>query len=208
MLNEGEPLPEWFTPPGVAKLLRHTYPSKKERGFTVFFTGLSGSGKSTLAKMLMTRLLEREHGKRWVTLLDGDVVRANLSSELGFSRQHRALNIRRIGFVANEITKNGGIAICAPIAPYEADRRANRRLISRYGGYLETYVSTPLHVCEERDVKGLYAMARQGLIKSFTGVTDPYEVPTNPEITVDTGGATPEELVDLIYDKLKEFGYI
>ena len=208
MLNRGEKLPDWFTPPAVAKILRHAYPSMKNRGFTVFFTGLSGSGKTTLAKMLMTKLLEQEHGRRWVTLLDGDVVRANLSSELGFSKEHRSLNIRRIGFVANEITKNGGIAICAPIAPYEADRRVNRRLISHYGAYIEVYVSTPIEVCEARDVKGFYSMARRGLTESFTGITDPYEVPTDPEITVDTAAATPEELVDAIYDKLRGVGLV
>ena len=208
MLDKGEKLPEWFTPPAVAKILRHAYPSMKNRGFTVFFTGLSGAGKTTLAKMLMTKLLELEHGRRWVTLLDGDVVRTNLSSELGFSKEHRSLNIRRIGFVANEITKNGGIAICAPIAPYEADRRVNRRLISHYGAYIEVYVSTPIEVCEERDVKGFYAMARRGLTKSFTGISDPYEAPSDPEITVNTAAATPEELVDSIYDKLKELGLV
>jgi len=204
MLANGEELPGWFTPPKVAKVLRRTYPPLKERGFTVFFTGLSGAGKTTLAKMLVTKLLEQ--GERQVTLLDGDIVRTNLSSELGFSKEHRSINVRRIGFVASEITKNGGIAICAPIAPYEADRRANRRLISRYGIYIEVYVSTPLKVCEERDVKGFYRSARQNLTKSFTGISDPYEAPTNPEIAVDTSKATPEELVNRIYEKIRETG--
>ncbi len=204
MLAGGEELPEWFTPPKVAKVLRRTYPPLKERGFTVFFTGLSGAGKTTLAKMLVTKLLEQ--GERQVTLLDGDIVRTNLSSELGFSKEHRSINVRRIGFVASEITKNGGIAICAPIAPYEADRRANRRLISRYGIYIEVYVSTPLKVCEERDVKGFYRSARQNLTKSFTGISDPYETPTNPEIAVDTSEETPEELVNRIYQKIRETG--
>ena len=204
MLANGETLPEWFTPAKVAKVLRRTYPPLKKRGFTVFFTGLSGAGKTTLAKMLVTKLLEQ--GEKQVTLLDGDIVRTHLSSELGFSKEHRSINVRRIGFVAGEITKNGGIAICAPIAPYEADRRANRRLISHYGIYVEVYVSTPLKVCEERDVKGYYRSARQNLTKSFTGISDPYEVPTHPEIAVDTSAGTPEELVNRIYERIRETG--
>jgi sulfate adenylyltransferase len=170
-LDQDLDIPDWFSYPEVVEELRHAHPPKDRRGFTVFFTGLSGSGKSTIANALLVKFLE--HGRRRVTLLDGDIVRINLSSELGFSEEHRNLNITRIGFVASEITKNGGIAICAPIAPYEAIRKKNREIISKLGGYIEVHVSTPLEVCEERDVKGLYAKARQGIIKGFTGIDDP-----------------------------------
>ena len=149
-----------------------------------------------------------EHGRRRVTLLDGDIVRINLSSELGFSREHRDLNIQRIGFVASEITKNGGIAICAPIAPYQGVRRSNRELISKGGSYIEVHISTPLAVCEERDVKGLYAKARQGIIKGFTGIDDPYENPENPEISIDTSDISQEEAVEEVWAYLENEGYL
>jgi sulfate adenylyltransferase len=145
---------------------------------------------------------------RPVTLLDGDVVRKNLSSELTFSREHRNLNITRIGFVASEITKNGGIAICAPIAPFEESRRRNRELIGRYGGYIEVYLSTPLSVCEQRDRKGMYAKARAGLISGFTGVDDPYETPVSPELVIDTCELTPEEAAQEVLLHLAEQGFI
>ena len=180
-------------------------PDVKKRIYSIF-TGLSGSGKSTLANGLMIKLLE--NGNRPVTLLDGDIIRTNLSSELGFSKKHRSLNVQRIGFVANEITKNRGIAICAPIAPYETDRAINRNLISKSGGYLEVFVNTPLKKCEERDAKGLYALARKGIAKEFTGVSDPYEVPKSPEIMINSSDEHPEELVNIIYNKLIKFGYI
>ena len=163
LLDKGGDVPEWFSYPDVVEELRKQRPAMSKRGFTIFFTGLSGSGKSTLANGLLVKLLE--DGRRPATLLDGDIVRTHLSSELGFSQEHRSLNIRRIGFVASEITKNGGIAICAPIAPYRKDRRFNRGMITPLGGYIEIFVNTPLEVCERRDVKGLYAKARQGLIK-------------------------------------------
>ena len=147
------------------KTSKRGLPSFENRGFTIFFTGLSGSGKTTLAKMLMVKLIE--HGKRRVTLLDGDIVRTHLSSELGFSKEHRSINVQRIGYVASEITKNGGIALCAPIAPYEADRMKNRKLISKYGIYIEVYLSTPLDVCEHRDIKGFYLRARHSLTPFF-----------------------------------------
>jgi sulfate adenylyltransferase len=140
--------------------------------------------------------------------LDGDIVRTHLSSELGFSQEHRKLNVRRIGFVASEITKNGGIALCAPIAPYQSDRRFNRELISPLGGFIEVYVDTSLAVCEERDVKGLYALAREGKLKQFTGIDDPYEEPENPEIEITSAGVAPEILVDEIISKIKEMGYV
>ena len=205
-LDKGLKLPEWFSYPEVAAELRKVQPSLSERGFTVFFTGLSGAGKSTLARGLMVKLLE--DGRRPVTLLDGDIVRTHLSNELGFSREHRSINVRRIGFVASEITKNQGIAICAPIAPYEADRQFNRVLIAAYGGYLEVYVSTPLEVCEQRDTKGLYAKARQGLIKQVTGIDDPYETPADPEIVVDSSSEHPEALVQKILLRIEQLGYL
>ena len=172
-LREGLDIPEWFSFPKVVDELRRAHPPKHEQGFTVFFTGLSGSGKSTVANALMVKLLE--DGTRPVTLLDGDIVRKNLSSELTFSKEHRDLNIQRIGFVASEITKNRGIAICAPIAPYAHTRRLVREMISKHGGFIEVHVATPLEVCEARDRKGLYAKARAGILKGFTGIDDPYE---------------------------------
>lgn len=205
-LDKGLKLPEWFSYPEVAAELQKVQPSLSERGFTVFFTGLSGAGKSTLARGLMVKLLE--DGRRPVTLLDGDIVRTHLSSDLGFSREHRSINVRRIGFVASEITKNQGIAICAPIAPYEADRQFNRGIIAAYGGYLEVYVSTPLEVCEQRDTKGLYAKARQGLIKQVTGIDDPYETPADPEIVVDSSSEHPEALVQKILLRIEQLGYL
>ena len=205
-LDEGTNVPEWFTYKEVAKELQRSNPPKEKRGFTIFFTGLSGSGKSTLANGLMVKLLE--NGNRPVTLLDGDIVRTHLSSELGFSKEHRSLNVRRIGFVASEITKNKGIAICAPIAPYKKDRRSNRDLISKLGGYIEIHVSTSIEKCEERDAKGLYKLAREGVIKEFTGISDPYEAPENAEIVIDSSGIKPEKLVDKIYNQIHELGYI
>ena len=205
-LDQDLDIPEWFSYPEVVEELRHAHPPKDRRGFTVFFTGLSGSGKSTIANALLVKFLE--HGRRRVTLLDGDIVRINLSSELGFSKEHRNLNITRIGFVASEITKNGGIAICAPIAPYEAIRKYNRELISKVGGYIEVHVSTPLETCEKRDVKGLYAKARKGIIKGFTGIDDPYENPINPELSIDTSNISQEEAVQQVLIYLENQGFL
>ena len=205
-LDKGLEIPEWFSYPEVVEELRVTRPPLNKRGFTVFFTGLSGSGKSVLANGLMVKLLE--DGRRPVTLLDGDIVRTHLSSELGISKEHRALNIQRIGYVASEITKNFGIAICAPIAPYKADRRIARDMISRYGGFIEVHVSTSLETCEKRDVKGLYAKAREGIIKEFTGISDPYEEPENAEIIINSEGIDPEILVQQILLKIEQYGYI
>jgi sulfate adenylyltransferase len=172
----------------------------------VFFTGLSGAGKSTIANVLMIKL--RELGDRPVTLLDGDIVRKNLSSELGFSREHRNLNVLRIGFVASEITKNGGVAICAPIAPYQDIRREVRNLVTPLGGFCEVHVSTALEVCEQRDRKGLYAKARRGEIKQFTGIDDPYETPEHAEVTIDTLHISPDEAALKIILKLEQMGLI
>ena len=205
-LREGLEIPEWFSYPSVVEELRKAHPPKHRQGFTVFFTGLSGSGKSTVANALMIKLLEE--GSRPVTLLDGDIVRKNLSSELTFSKEHRDLNIQRIGFVASEITKNGGIAICAPIAPYTATRRQVRETISPVGGFFEAFVSTPIEVCEQRDRKGLYAMARAGKIKGFTGIDDPYEVPENAEIVIDTAELSPDLAAHRILLTLEKFGYV
>jgi sulfate adenylyltransferase len=203
---EGEEVPSWFAWPDMVSELQHGFPPKSKQGFTVFLTGLSGSGKSTIAKVLLVKFMEMRD--RPVTLLDGDIVRKNLSSELTYSRTHRDLNVTRIGFVASEITKNGGIAICAPIAPYEEPRQANRQLISCYGGYVEVYVATPLEVCEQRDRKGLYAKARSGKIKGVTGVTDPYIEPENPDIVLDTTSMTPLEAVQEILLYLQNQGYL
>ncbi len=205
-LQEGLDIPEWFSYSKVVEELRKSYPPHHKRGFTVFFTGLSGSGKSTIANALLIKLLE--NGGRSVTLLDGDIVRKNLSSELGFSREHRDLNIQRIGFVASEITKNGGAAICAPIAPYAEPRKTVREMIEPHGGFLEIHVATPLEVCEERDRKGLYAKARAGIIKEFTGISDPYEEPESPELRIDTVGLHPELAAHRIFVKLESLGFI
>lgn len=205
-LSEGSDLPEWFTYPEVAKELRRGFPPRHRQGFTVFFTGLSGSGKSTIAQALMVMFLEM--GGRAVTLLDGDLVRKKLSSELGFSREHRDLNIERIGFVASEITKNGGIAICAPIAPYDTVRKEVRSSISSVGGFCLIHIATPIEVCEERDRKGLYAKARAGLIKEFTGVSDPYEVPDDAEIVIDTTNMSAKEAAQQIVLYLEREGYL
>ena len=205
-LAEGLEIPEWFSYPEVVAELRKTHPQRAKQGLTIFFTGLSGSGKSTLANALQVKLMEL--GGRQITLLDGDIVRKNLSSELGFSKEHRNLNILRIGFVASEITKNGGIAICAPIAPYTATRREVRELIEPHGGFIEIFVSTPLEVCEQRDRKGLYKKARAGEIKEFTGISDPYEEPENAELTIDTAEIQPDKAVQQILLKLEHLGYL
>ncbi|MGH8274816.1 MAG: bifunctional sulfate adenylyltransferase/adenylylsulfate kinase [Gammaproteobacteria bacterium] len=206
-LAAGLDVPEWFSFPEVVAELRRTHPPLDRRGYTVFFTGLSGSGKSTIANALMVKLLEM--GGRRVTLLDGDLVRKHLSSELGFSKKDRDTNIRRIGYVASEITKHRGIALCAPIAPYRATRRTVRETIEETGGgFIEVYVATPLEVCEARDRKGLYARARAGEIEEFTGVSDPYEEPEKPEIRLDTQGDTPDQSAQEIMLKLEHLGYI
>ena len=205
-LADGREIPEWFTYPEVVDELRRTHPPRHKQGFTVFFTGLSGSGKSTIANVLLVKLLEM--GGRPVTLLDGDIVRKNLSSELGFSKEHRDINIMRIGYVASEITKNGGIALCAPIAPYEWVREHNRERISRVGGYILVHVSTPIEVCEQRDRKGLYAKARAGIIKEFTGISDPYEEPLDADLSIDTTDISPGEAANQIILHLESMGYI
>jgi sulfate adenylyltransferase len=205
-LREGLEIPDWFSFPEVVRELRRTSPPRSQQGFTVFFTGLSGSGKSTIANALMVKLMEM--GGRPVTLLDGDVVRKHLSSELGFSKEHRDLNIKRIGYVASEITKNGGIAICAPIAPYTATRRAVREMIEAFGAFVEVHVATSLEECERRDRKGLYKLAREGKIKEFTGISDPYEAPETPELRVDTESVDVDYCAQQVLLKLESMGLI
>ena len=205
-LNGGRDIPGWFTYPEVVGELRRSYPPRHKQGVTIFFTGLSGSGKSTIANVLLTKFLEM--GGRPVTILDGDLVRKHLSSELGFSKEHRDINIRRIGYVASEITKHGGIAICAPIAPYEAVRKHVREMIEPVGGFVLVHVATPLETCEQRDRKGLYAKARAGIVKEFTGISDPYEAPQNAEVVINTADLSPEEAAQEIILHLERQGYI
>ncbi|HEY8549265.1 MAG TPA: adenylyl-sulfate kinase [Vicinamibacterales bacterium] len=205
-IEAGLPLPPGFVVPGVEAMLRAAVPPPDQRGVTVFFTGLSGSGKSTIANRLRSWLLE--HTSRTVTLLDGDLVRRHLSSELGFSREHRTLNIERIAFVAAEIARHGGLAICAPIAPYAETRRTARRMIEAAGGFVLVYVDTPLEVCEARDRKGLYARARAGLIQEFTGISDPYEPPDDADLVIRTESCTPDEAVRQVVELLKARGYL
>jgi sulfate adenylyltransferase len=205
-LAEGRELPTWFTFEEVARELQRSYPPRHRQGFTVFFTGLSGSGKSTIANVLRAKFLEM--GGRPVTLLDGDLVRKHLSSELGFSKEHRDINIRRIGFVASEITKNCGIAICAPIAPYDSIRKEVRAMIQPHGGFVLVHLSTDLATCEARDRKGLYAKARAGLVQQFTGISDPYEVPDDAEAVIDTSDLSAEEAAQQILLFLNRQGYI
>jgi len=205
-LAVGAEIPEWFSYPEVVEELRRTARPREQQGFTVFFSGLSGSGKSTVANALMVKLLQQ--GGRTVTLLDGDLVRKNLSKGLTFSKEDRDINVKRIGYVASEITKAGGIAICAPIAPYAEARAVNRKTISRVGGYVLVHVATPLDVCEERDRKGLYAKARAGIIPEFTGISDPYETPDDAEIVLDTSDIDVEESAQIVFDYLVEHGYI
>jgi len=206
MLKEGSEIPEWFSFPSVIEQLKKHYPPSLKQGFTLFFTGLSGAGKSTIAQAVAARLAEIQD--REITILDGDEIRTHLSQELDFSKEHRSINVRRAGFVAKEITKNGGIAICAMIAPYKQDRIYNRNIINGVGKFIEIYVSTPLELCKERDVKGLYEKAAAGIIPNFTGISDPYEVPDNPELMIDASSKTVKECLEIIIAYLKQSGYI
>ena len=205
-LAEGLDIPEWFSFPAVVDELRRSRPPRDKQGFTVFFTGFSGSGKSTIANALMVKLMEM--GGRPVTLLDGDIVRKNLSSELGFSKEHRDLNIRRIGYVASEITKNHGIAICAPIAPYATTRKAVRQDIESYGAFIEIHVATSIEECERRDRKGLYKLAREGKIQEFTGISDPYDVPESPELVLQTEELSVDDCAHQVILTLASMGLI
>jgi len=206
LLDRGEDIPAWFTPPAVAAELRRARPPRRQRGLVIFFTGLSGSGKSTLARALRDALSER--GDRTVSLLDGDLVRTLLSAGLTFSRADRDLNIARIGFVATEIARHGGIAICAPIAPYAQARHEVRRAVQEVGDFLLIYVATPAEVCEARDRKGLYAKARAGLIDHFTGVSDPYEEPDDADLVIDTSVLTRQEALAAVINLLTTGGWL
>ena len=206
-LHTGEEIPEWFSAPEVIKLLRQAHPPAHKKGIALFFTGLSGSGKSTIANALLERLLEIAE-ERKVTVLDGDHVRHHLSSELTFTREHRDLNIQRIGYVASEITKHGGIAVCAAIAPYEDARNVARRLVEENGNFVEIFINTPLEECETRDRKGLYAKARAGKLKGMTGIDDPYEAPSNCEIDIPSHKLSVSESVDQIMDYLMDNGFV
>ncbi len=203
-LAKGKLLPEWFTRPETAEILRQMYPARHEQGFCIWFTGLSGSGKSATAKVLTELLLER--GKQ-LTILDGDVVRTHLSKGLGFSKEDRDTNILRIGFVAGEIVRHRGVVICAAISPYRAARNRARKMVGE-DNFIMVYMDTPLEVCEARDVKGLYAKARRGEIKGFTGIDDPYEAPIDPELTLTGAGVTPEENARKIIAYLEEQGFL
>jgi sulfate adenylyltransferase len=206
LLDAGADVPDWFTPEAVARELRRVRPPRAERGFVLFLTGLSGSGKSTIARNLRDALAER--GDRRVSLLDGDLVRQLLSAGLTFSRADRDLNIARIGYVAAEIARHGGIAICAPIAPFAAARARVRELVSEVGDFLLIHVATPVEVCEARDRKGLYAKARAGLIGQFTGISDPYEEPDDAELTIDTSAMSRDEATDLVLSMLTTGGWL
>jgi sulfate adenylyltransferase len=203
-LQRGRPLPAWFTRPEVAGILSAAHPPRHRQGFCLWFTGLSGSGKSTTADILTIMLLE--HGRQ-VTVLDGDVIRTHLSKGLGFSKEDRETNIRRIGFVASEVVRHGGGVICAAISPYRATRNECRTMVGS-DRFCEIFVATPLEVCEDRDPKGMYALAREGKVKGFTGIDDPYEPPHNPEITIDTVNCSAEENAERIVSYLIERGFI
>jgi sulfate adenylyltransferase len=203
-LSNGQKLPDWFTRPEVAEILAESHPPRHKQGFCVWFTGLSGAGKSTTAEILTTLLLE--HGRQ-VTQLDGDVVRTHLSKGLGFSKEDRDVNIRRIGYVASELVRHGGVVVCAAVSPYRATRNDVRNMVGP-DNYIEIYVNTPLEVCEARDVKGMYAKARRGEIKDFTGIDDPYEPPQNPELVLDTVNHTAEENARAIVEYLCERGFL
>src|SRR5918995_212696 len=205
LLSQGQRLPSWFTPPKVAEELYRQHPPRSRQGFVVFLTGLPGAGKSTVANVLVIKLLE--FGGRRVTLLDGDLVRKHLSLGLGYAKEDRDRNVRRIGFVAAEVAKHGGIAVCAPIAPYDATRREVRSLVEG-GGFLLVYVATPLEVCEARDRKGLYAKAREGLLPAFTGLTDPYEPPGDADLVIDMTSCSSEQAATTILRRLRNDGYL
>jgi sulfate adenylyltransferase len=203
-LEAGVPLPEWFTRPEVARILAETYPPRHKQGVCIWFTGLSGSGKSTTAEILAHLL--QEHGRQ-VSVLDGDVVRTHLSKGLGFTKEDRDTNIRRIGFVASEIVRHSGTVICAAVSPYRATRNDVRTMVGSEN-FVEVFVNTPLEICESRDTKGMYAQARRGALRNFTGIDDVYEPPQHAEITIETVNASAEENARRIIQELAARGFI
>lgn len=206
-LKNGTDIPEWFSTKNVVKILREVYPKKKEQGFTLFFTGLSGSGKSTIANGILSKLHEKTN--KPISILDGDEVRTFLSSELGFSDEHRNLNINRIGYVASEINKSRGIVLCAAIAPFNSSRNNARQLVESKGGnFIEILVDTKLDICEKRDRKGLYNKARKGEIKNFTGIDSTYEIPLNPDLVIKSDELDVSESVDMVINYLENNDYI
>ena len=205
-LRAGEPIPAWFTYPEVAEVLAQVFPPRGRQGFAIYLTGLSGAGKSTVARVLAERL--EDLGPRRVTVLDGDEVRKVLSSGLGFSKEDRETNLRRIAYVAAEVVRHGGVAICAAIAPFRAARREARERIEALGGFVEVHVATGIDVCEARDTKGLYAKARAGILKGFTGVDDPYEAPERPEVVIGASGERPGAAADAVLAHLVREGYL
>ena len=203
-LGNGKALPEWFTRREVADIMADTYPPRHRQGVCIWFTGLSGAGKSTTAEVLT--VLVMEHGRQ-ATVLDGDVVRTHLSQGLGFSKEDRDVNVRRIGFVAGEIVSHGGVVICAAVSPYKATRNDVRNMV-RSDSFIEVFVDTPLSVCEDRDTKGMYLKARRGEIKGFTGIDDPYEPPDSPEITLDTVSSSAEKNAHRVLELLIQRGFV
>jgi sulfate adenylyltransferase len=203
-LNNGHKLPGWYTRPEVADILADSYPPRHKQGVCIWFTGLSGAGKSTTAEVLTVLL--QQYGRQ-ITVLDGDVVRTHLSKGLGFSKEDRDVNIRRIGFVAAEIVRHGGVVVCAAVSPYRVTRNDVRNMVGA-DHFVEVYVDTPLVVCEQRDVKGMYAMARRGEIQGFTGIDDPYEPPLRAELTLDTIDHTPEQNAQVVVDYLLAQGFL
>ena len=205
-LTHEEPIPEWFSFPEILTELKKLYPPKHQQGCTLLITGLPGAGKTTLAEALMSKLLEV--GQRSVTVLDGDRMRQLLSSDLGFSKADRLQHLRRLGFVAREITKHRGIAICAVIAPYQSIRDDLRRMIGSEGGFVEVFLDTPVNVCESRDKKGFYHQARLGNLKNFTGINGPYEKPESPNLVIDMSKVTPLEAVQQVILKTRKYGLL
>lgn len=201
MLSKGQPIPQWFTFPKVSKILKDTFKGTKQKGFCLYFVGLSGCGKSTIGNFMIAKLQELTN--RTITYLDGDIVRLHLSQGLGFSPEDRSINIRRIGFVAGEAVKHGGVVIAANIAPFENDRKVNRDVVSANGEYIEVYVNSSIETCEERDVKGLYKLARKGIVKEFTGISSPFEVPKDCELELD-GSLPIEQNVNKIIKYLRD----
>jgi len=201
MLAKGQQIPEWFTFPKVSQILKNTFKGTRQKGFCLYFVGLSGCGKSTIANFMIAKLQELTN--RTITYLDGDIVRLHLSQGLGFSAEDRSINIQRIGFVSSEVVKHGGVAIAANIAPFEKDRQVNRDLIEGNGEYIEIFVDSPLETCEKRDVKGLYKLARDGVIKEFTGISSPFEVPSKCELVLD-GSLPLEQNVNKIVKYLRD----